>query len=269
MKCPNCSLPQPDGPACVRCQTPLGKFADEIKRADGGRSAPEMAGGLNVPPPESVVGALDELELGDKPKPAATATATQAPPAKPAAPAATPAPPAAPKPEQTAAQKAAVLKGAAPVTTPAPAKPSSAPAPSAPAPKPAEVKTEPTGVVSKAGDPADSRPSPAAMSMLITTGHDVPGRHMIKVAGVVSSQVLVRVGADQLTSTSTVQSLAGTGPGNHLQQGVDQAFMALRANAAKVGGDAVVSVQVNYCPGVAGGLMIAVTGTAVKLAPAG
>jgi uncharacterized protein YbjQ (UPF0145 family) len=212
--------------------------------------------GLNVPPPESVVGAIDQLELGGQPK----AVATQAPPVKPAAPAApaanTPMPPAAPKPAATAGQNQAVLKSAAPVAAPAAPKPDATAAPAAP---PA------TGAVSK----PENSVSSAVMSMPVTTGQEVPGRHMLKVVGVVSSQVLVRVGNDPLPKGGPVQTLAGTDAGNHMQQGVEQACMALRAQAAKISGDAVVATQVSYCAGVGGGMLIAVTGTAVKLAPSG
>jgi len=240
----------------------MGRLAEEVRRASGEQSPSEhRSRGLassshlaDVSTPPAAPAALELEPTPEPPAPAEAAPVAETPPPAPAAPA--PTEPVHAESEEFKGElfsrKAALqAEEKTPATPPVAEKsppPATAPVRSTATPKPAapavHKKISPEGVV-------------------ITMAPGIPGRHGHEVLGVVSAQSLVYLSPETLPRASG--PMAGSGAGDAIDNAFNAALGELRKRATALGADAVISVSVAYCPGVGGGLLVAVTGTAVHL----
>jgi uncharacterized protein YbjQ (UPF0145 family) len=103
--------------------------------------------------------------------------------------------------------------------------------------------------------------------MIVTTSPNVEGRQIDKYLGVVSSQAIMgtHIGKD---ITAGIRSIVGGRSKSYegeIAKAVAEVIDELQADAEQLGGDAVVSIDIDYESVGGSMLMVAASGTAVKL----
>ena len=103
--------------------------------------------------------------------------------------------------------------------------------------------------------------------MLITTTPGIEGRPVTEYLGIVTAQGVLGVNAFKDVSAGVRNILGGRAKSyvNELASGVSDALAEMEKQAAKLGADAVVGVDVDYESVGSNILMVSASGTAVKL----
>jgi uncharacterized protein YbjQ (UPF0145 family) len=104
--------------------------------------------------------------------------------------------------------------------------------------------------------------------MIITTGPAVDGRQVGEYLGVVSAQAIlgINIGKDVLAGLRNITGGRSGAYEGEIAKAVEQVTGELTAAAQNLGADAVISVDFDYeSVGTGGMLMVAASGTAVKL----
>jgi uncharacterized protein YbjQ (UPF0145 family) len=104
--------------------------------------------------------------------------------------------------------------------------------------------------------------------MILTTGPNVEGRPITSYLGVLSAQAImgVNIGKDVMAGFRNIVGGRSKAYEGEIAKAVQDAMTELEQLAVNAGADAVVSVDVDYeSVGTGGMLMVAVSGTAVKL----
>jgi len=98
----------------------------------------------------------------------------------------------------------------------------------------------------------------------LTTGSEFSGLGIRAYRGLVSAQVWVPMDPS-LGSANAVVSLRTCPMGAHLDQALAVGIGDLRLATVKVGGNAVITVKLDYQSGFAHGVLVSLTGTAVEV----
>lgn len=103
--------------------------------------------------------------------------------------------------------------------------------------------------------------------MLITTTPGIEGRPVTEYLGIVTAQGVLGVNAFKDVSAGVRNIFGGRAKSyeNELASGVSDALAELEKQAARLGADAVVGVDVDYESVGSNMLMVSASGTAVKL----
>jgi uncharacterized protein YbjQ (UPF0145 family) len=103
--------------------------------------------------------------------------------------------------------------------------------------------------------------------MLITTTPGIEGRPVIEYLGIVTAQSVLGVNAFKDVSAGVRNIFGGRAKSyeNELASGVSDALAEMEKQAAQLGADAVVGVDVDYESVGSNMLMVSASGTAVKL----
>jgi uncharacterized protein YbjQ (UPF0145 family) len=103
--------------------------------------------------------------------------------------------------------------------------------------------------------------------MLVTTTHGIEGRSVIEYLGVVAAQGVLGVNAFKDVSAGVRNIFGGRAKSyeNELASGVSDVLAEIEQQAAKLGADAVVGVDIDYESVGDTMLMVSASGTAVKL----
>jgi uncharacterized protein YbjQ (UPF0145 family) len=104
--------------------------------------------------------------------------------------------------------------------------------------------------------------------MILTTGPGVEGRSITSYLGVLSSQAImgVNIGKDITAGFRNIIGGRSKAYEGEIAKAVQDAMAELEQAAADAGADAVVSIDIDYeSVGTGGMLMVATSGTAVKL----
>ena len=103
--------------------------------------------------------------------------------------------------------------------------------------------------------------------MLVTTTPGIEGRSVIEYLGVVTAQGVLGVNAFKDVSAGVRNIFGGRAKSyeNELASGVSDALAEMEKQAAKLGADAVIGVDVDYEAVGSNMLMVSASGTAVKL----
>jgi uncharacterized protein YbjQ (UPF0145 family) len=103
--------------------------------------------------------------------------------------------------------------------------------------------------------------------VIVTTGPNVEGRQITKYLGVVTSQAImgVHIGKDITAGFRSIVGGRSKSYEGEVATAVADAIDELKANAEELGSDAVVSVDIDYETVGDNMLMVATSGTAVKL----
>jgi uncharacterized protein YbjQ (UPF0145 family) len=103
--------------------------------------------------------------------------------------------------------------------------------------------------------------------MLITTSPGIEGRPVTEYLGIVTAQGVLGVNAFKDVSAGMRNIFGGRAKSyeNELAAGVSDALAEMEKQAARLGADAVVGVDVDYESVGSNMLMVSVSGTAVKL----
>lgn len=104
--------------------------------------------------------------------------------------------------------------------------------------------------------------------MIVTTGPAVDGRQVGEYLGVVSAQAIlgINIGKDVLAGLRNITGGRSGAYEGEIAKAVEQVTGELTAAAQNLGADAVISVDFDYeSVGTGGMLMVAASGTAVKL----
>jgi uncharacterized protein YbjQ (UPF0145 family) len=103
--------------------------------------------------------------------------------------------------------------------------------------------------------------------VILTTGTGAEGRPIEKYLGVVSAQAIlgINIGKDLTAGLRNIVGGRSKSYEKEIAKGVDEVISELQANAEQLGADAVVSVDLDYESVGDRMLMIAASGTAVKL----
>lgn len=110
-------------------------------------------------------------------------------------------------------------------------------------------------------------------AIVLTTGFDVPNRKTEQVIGIVASEAALgmNIFKDIANNWRDVFGGRSTSSQNTLKEARTACLDGLRREAANVGADAVIAVDLDYnelsTAGSGGIVFVAATGTAVKLAP--
>ena len=104
--------------------------------------------------------------------------------------------------------------------------------------------------------------------MIITTTPGIEGRSVSKYVGVVAAQGVLGVNVFKDVAAGMRNILGGRSRSyeNELSSGVSDSLIELEKQAAELGADAVVGVDIDYESVGSQMLMISASGTAVKLA---
>ena len=105
--------------------------------------------------------------------------------------------------------------------------------------------------------------------MLITTTPGIEGRPVTEYLGIVTAQGVLGVNAFKDVSAGVRNIFGGRAKSyeNELASGVSDALAEMEKQAARLGADAVVGVDVDYESVGSNMLMVSASGTAVKLGP--
>lgn len=104
--------------------------------------------------------------------------------------------------------------------------------------------------------------------MILTTGPAVEGRSVEEYLGVVSAQAImgINIGKDITAGFRNIVGGRSKSYEGEIAKAVDDVMDEIRTGAESLGADAVVSIDIDYeSVGAAGMLMVAASGTAVKL----
>jgi uncharacterized protein YbjQ (UPF0145 family) len=104
--------------------------------------------------------------------------------------------------------------------------------------------------------------------MILTTGPAVEGRPVKQYLGVVSSQAImgINVGKDLMAGMRNIVGGRSKSYEGEIAQAVNDVMTELTHGAENLGADAVLSIDIDYeSVGTGGMLMVAASGTAVKL----
>jgi uncharacterized protein YbjQ (UPF0145 family) len=104
--------------------------------------------------------------------------------------------------------------------------------------------------------------------MIVTTGPNVAGREIREYLGVVSAQAIlgINIGKDITAGFRNIVGGRSTAYEGEIAQAVTDVLEELKSSAEGLGADAVVAVDIDYeSVGTAGMLMVAASGTAVRL----
>ena len=104
--------------------------------------------------------------------------------------------------------------------------------------------------------------------MIVTTGPSVEGRQIQEYLGVVSAQAImgINVGKDLMAGMRNIVGGRSKSYEGEIAQAVNDVMAELRHGAENLGADAVLSIDIDYeSVGTGGMLMVAASGTAVKL----
>ena len=103
--------------------------------------------------------------------------------------------------------------------------------------------------------------------MLVTTTHGIEGRSVTEYLGVVTAQGVLGVNAFKDVSAGVRNIFGGRAKSyeNELASGVSDVLAEIEQQAAKLGADAVVGVDIDYESVGDTMLMVSASGTAVKL----
>lgn len=104
--------------------------------------------------------------------------------------------------------------------------------------------------------------------MIVTTTHAVEGRAVQQYLGLVTAQGVLGVNAFKDVAAGVRNIFGGRSRSyeNELASGVSDAISEMEAQAAELGADAVIGVDIDYETVGQNMLMISASGTAVKLA---
>jgi uncharacterized protein YbjQ (UPF0145 family) len=104
--------------------------------------------------------------------------------------------------------------------------------------------------------------------MIVTTGPSVEGRPITEYLGVVSAQAImgVHLGKDITAGFRSIVGGRSKSYEGEVAEAVVEAIDELKARAEQLGSDAIVSVDIDYETVGDNMLMVATSGTAVKLA---
>ena len=103
--------------------------------------------------------------------------------------------------------------------------------------------------------------------MVLTTGPSVEGRPITDYLDVVSSQAImgVNIGKDLMAGMRNIVGGRSKSYEGEIAKAVAEVMTELRMGAASLGADAVVSIDIDYESMGSNMLMVAASGTAVKL----
>ena len=103
--------------------------------------------------------------------------------------------------------------------------------------------------------------------MILTTGHAIEGRPISEYLGIVAAQGVLGVNAFKDVAAGMRNVFGGRSKSyeNELAAGVSDTLKELQAQAAELGADAVVGVDLDYETVGNNMLMVSASGTAVKL----
>jgi uncharacterized protein YbjQ (UPF0145 family) len=103
--------------------------------------------------------------------------------------------------------------------------------------------------------------------MVLTTGPNVEGRPITDYLDVVSSQAImgVNIGKDLMAGMRNIVGGRSKSYEGEIARAVAEVMTELRMGAASLGADAVVSIDIDYESMGGNMLMVAASGTAVKL----
>jgi len=103
--------------------------------------------------------------------------------------------------------------------------------------------------------------------MVLTTGPSVEGRPITDYLDVVSSQAImgVNIGKDLMAGMRNIVGGRSKSYEGEIAKAVAEVMTELRMGAASLGADAVVSIDIDYESMGGSMLMVAASGTAVKL----
>ena len=104
--------------------------------------------------------------------------------------------------------------------------------------------------------------------MIVTTSPNVEGRPIQRYLGVVSSQAIMgtHIGKDITAGLRSIVGGRSKSYEGEIAKAVGEVIEELEAGAEQLGGDAVVSIDIDYESVGNSMLMVAASGTAVKLA---
>ena len=103
--------------------------------------------------------------------------------------------------------------------------------------------------------------------MVLTTGPSVEGRPITDYLDVVSSQAImgVNIGKDLMAGMRNIVGGRSKSYEGEIAKAVAEVMTELRMGAASLGADAIVSIDIDYESMGSNMLMVAASGTAVKL----
>ena len=103
--------------------------------------------------------------------------------------------------------------------------------------------------------------------MIVTTSPNVEGRPIQRYLGVVSSQAIMgtHIGKDITAGLRSIVGGRSKSYEGEIAKAVSEVIDELEAGAVELGGDAVVSIDIDYESVGNSMLMVAASGTAVKL----
>jgi uncharacterized protein YbjQ (UPF0145 family) len=104
--------------------------------------------------------------------------------------------------------------------------------------------------------------------MIVTTGPSVVGREIREYVDVISAQAImgINIGKDLTAGFRNIVGGRSKAYEGEIAQAVTEVLEELKATAERLGADAVVAVDIDYeSVGTAGMLMVAASGTAVRL----
>ena len=104
--------------------------------------------------------------------------------------------------------------------------------------------------------------------MILTTGPAVEGRPVKQYLGVVSSQAImgINVGKDLMAGMRNIVGGRSKSYEGEIAQAVNEVMAEMSVGAENLGADAILSIDIDYeSVGTGGMLMVAASGTAVKL----
>jgi uncharacterized protein YbjQ (UPF0145 family) len=104
--------------------------------------------------------------------------------------------------------------------------------------------------------------------MIVTTGPSVEGRQIQEYLGVVSAQAImgINVGKDLMAGMRNIVGGRSKSYEGEIAQAVNDVMAEIQVGAEQLGANAIVSIDIDYeSVGSAGMLMVAASGTAVRL----
>jgi uncharacterized protein YbjQ (UPF0145 family) len=103
--------------------------------------------------------------------------------------------------------------------------------------------------------------------MIVSTGPDIEGRQVREYLGIVSAQAILglHIGKDITAGFRNVSGGRSKGYEKEIGKAVVEVMDEMKASAEELHADAVISVDVDYESVGSNMLMVAVSGTAVKL----
>jgi len=106
-----------------------------------------------------------------------------------------------------------------------------------------------------------------ARSIILTTGFEVEGRPITEYLGIITSEVVMGTGpiVEFLGGLADLFGSRSSGFEQKLEQAKDASLEKLRGQAAMLGADAIIGIDIDYMEIAANMLMVVANGTAVRL----